>query len=281
MASNERIRKYLDAASVLGQVTRGRAEEIVRELVNAGDIPRGQAQEWVDTMVEQARRRVRACSRRCAERCRPSWPRSTQGDRGDRQPGGRRAEEVGRGRAQRHRRGHAGDQAARPRPRRPRTPPRAPGRTATWHQGGQRGQGAGREDGRRGPATPPRRPCPSGKAKKSKTGKGKKDKQKKRQGRKVKKSPGRGQRRSSRHGRGGDTECEAGGRAEEGQLSPSPRRRLDNELVRRGLVRTRQEAQAAIAAGSVLVAGAPAAESRPAWSARTSRCRCWAHRRPS
>ncbi len=56
MASNERIRKYLDAGSVLGQVTRGRAEEIVRELVNAGDIQRGQAQEWVDSLVERSRK---------------------------------------------------------------------------------------------------------------------------------------------------------------------------------------------------------------------------------
>ncbi len=56
MATNERIRKYLDAGSVLGQVSRGRAEEIVRELVNAGDIQRGHAQEWVDTLVERSRR---------------------------------------------------------------------------------------------------------------------------------------------------------------------------------------------------------------------------------
>ena len=56
MASNERIRKYLDAGSVLGQVTRGRAEEIVRELVNAGEIPRSQTQEWVDTMVERSKK---------------------------------------------------------------------------------------------------------------------------------------------------------------------------------------------------------------------------------
>ncbi len=56
MASNERIRKYLDAGSVLGQVSRGRAEEIVRELVNAGDIQRGQAQEWVDSLMERSRR---------------------------------------------------------------------------------------------------------------------------------------------------------------------------------------------------------------------------------
>ncbi|MEI4861279.1 hypothetical protein Q8G41_27200, partial [Klebsiella pneumoniae] len=54
-ASNERIRKYLDAGSVLGQVSRGRAEEIVRELVDAGDIQRSHAQEWVDTLVERSR----------------------------------------------------------------------------------------------------------------------------------------------------------------------------------------------------------------------------------
>jgi len=56
MANNERIRKYLDAGWVFGQVTRGRAEEIVRELVNAGDIQRSQAQEWVDTLVERSRK---------------------------------------------------------------------------------------------------------------------------------------------------------------------------------------------------------------------------------
>ncbi len=56
MASNERIRKYLDAGTVLGQVSRGRAEEIVRELVNAGDIQRSQAQEWVDSLTDRSRR---------------------------------------------------------------------------------------------------------------------------------------------------------------------------------------------------------------------------------
>jgi polyhydroxyalkanoate synthesis regulator phasin len=56
MAGNERIRKYLDAGSVVGQVSRGRAEEIVRELVNAGDIRREQAEEWVDNLVDRSRR---------------------------------------------------------------------------------------------------------------------------------------------------------------------------------------------------------------------------------
>jgi polyhydroxyalkanoate synthesis regulator phasin len=56
MARNERIKKYLDAGTVLGQVTRARAEEIVRELVSAGDIQREHAQEWVDNLVERSRK---------------------------------------------------------------------------------------------------------------------------------------------------------------------------------------------------------------------------------
>jgi polyhydroxyalkanoate synthesis regulator phasin len=54
MVNNERIKKYLDAGTVLGQVTRARAEEIVRELVSAGDIQRDQAQEWIDNLVERS-----------------------------------------------------------------------------------------------------------------------------------------------------------------------------------------------------------------------------------
>src|ERR1700679_3258694 len=56
MANNDRIKKYLDAGTVLGQVTRARAEEIVKELVSAGDIQRDQAQEWVDNLVERGRK---------------------------------------------------------------------------------------------------------------------------------------------------------------------------------------------------------------------------------
>jgi polyhydroxyalkanoate synthesis regulator phasin len=56
MASNERIRKYLEAGTVLGQVTRARAEEIVKELASAGDIQREQTQEWVDNLVERSRK---------------------------------------------------------------------------------------------------------------------------------------------------------------------------------------------------------------------------------
>ena len=56
MAANERIKKYLETGTVLGQVTRARAEEIVKELVSGGDIQRGQAQEWVDNLVDRSRK---------------------------------------------------------------------------------------------------------------------------------------------------------------------------------------------------------------------------------
>ena len=56
MAGNDGFRRYFEAGAVLGHVTRARAEEIVRELVNAGDVQRGQASEWVDDLVERSRR---------------------------------------------------------------------------------------------------------------------------------------------------------------------------------------------------------------------------------
>lgn len=56
MASNEGFRKYVEAGAVLGQITRARAEEVVRELVGAGEVQRGQAQHWVDDLVERSRK---------------------------------------------------------------------------------------------------------------------------------------------------------------------------------------------------------------------------------
>jgi polyhydroxyalkanoate synthesis regulator phasin len=56
MPSNDGFRKYIEAGAVLGQVTRARAEEIVRDLVGAGEVQRGQAQHWVDELVEKSRK---------------------------------------------------------------------------------------------------------------------------------------------------------------------------------------------------------------------------------
>lgn len=56
MATKDVFRKYVEAGTVLGQITRARAEEVVRDLVGAGEVQRGQAQDWIDDLVERSRR---------------------------------------------------------------------------------------------------------------------------------------------------------------------------------------------------------------------------------
>jgi polyhydroxyalkanoate synthesis regulator phasin len=56
MAKSDGWKRYVEAGALLGQVTRARAEEIVRELVSTGDVQREQAQRWVDELVERSRR---------------------------------------------------------------------------------------------------------------------------------------------------------------------------------------------------------------------------------
>jgi len=49
------LRRYIDAATTLTQITRGRAEELVRELVASGEVERVHAQEWIDDLVKRSR----------------------------------------------------------------------------------------------------------------------------------------------------------------------------------------------------------------------------------
>ena len=56
MADKDGYRRYLDAAAVLGHVTRARAEELVREMMGGTDVPRGQAQQWVEEIVERGKK---------------------------------------------------------------------------------------------------------------------------------------------------------------------------------------------------------------------------------
>jgi len=53
--ADDGFRKYLAAGNVLTTVTRARAEEIVRELMNTGDSQRSQAQQRLDDIIERSR----------------------------------------------------------------------------------------------------------------------------------------------------------------------------------------------------------------------------------
>jgi polyhydroxyalkanoate synthesis regulator phasin len=56
MAQNDMLKRYLDAGIAFTQMTRARAEEIITELVKAGEIQRDQVQSQVDELIERSRR---------------------------------------------------------------------------------------------------------------------------------------------------------------------------------------------------------------------------------
>lgn len=56
MPQNDQLRRYLDAGIAFTQMTRQRAEAIVKDLVNAGEMQRDQTQQFVDELVERSRK---------------------------------------------------------------------------------------------------------------------------------------------------------------------------------------------------------------------------------
>jgi polyhydroxyalkanoate synthesis regulator phasin len=60
MAENDGLRRYIEAATALTQITRSRAEELVRELIKAGELERHRAQDWVEELVKASRERSEA-----------------------------------------------------------------------------------------------------------------------------------------------------------------------------------------------------------------------------
>jgi polyhydroxyalkanoate synthesis regulator phasin len=60
MPQNDRIRRYADAGAAFSQITRKRAESIVKELVKTGEVQRDQAQERVDELMERSRKNTDA-----------------------------------------------------------------------------------------------------------------------------------------------------------------------------------------------------------------------------
>lgn len=57
MSPNDGLKRYLEAGLALTQITRARAEELVHELIQAGDVETTRAQEWVEDLVKTSRER--------------------------------------------------------------------------------------------------------------------------------------------------------------------------------------------------------------------------------
>ncbi|HUI03164.1 MAG TPA: hypothetical protein VLZ77_06465 [Acidimicrobiales bacterium] len=60
MPESDGLRRYVEAATALTQITRARAEELVRELIKTGEFERHRAQEWVEDLVKASRERSEA-----------------------------------------------------------------------------------------------------------------------------------------------------------------------------------------------------------------------------
>src|SRR5256885_4928355 len=55
MPQNDMLKRYLDAGMAFTQMTRDRAEAIVKDLVKAGEVQQKQTQKRVDELVERSR----------------------------------------------------------------------------------------------------------------------------------------------------------------------------------------------------------------------------------
>jgi polyhydroxyalkanoate synthesis regulator phasin len=55
MAQSDVLKRYLDAGIAFTQLTRQRAEEIVRDLVKAGEVQSDQAQQAVQELIDRSR----------------------------------------------------------------------------------------------------------------------------------------------------------------------------------------------------------------------------------
>lgn len=56
MAQNDMLKRYLEAGLAFTQMTRDRAEEIIKEFIDAGEVQRDQAVTRIDELVERSRK---------------------------------------------------------------------------------------------------------------------------------------------------------------------------------------------------------------------------------
>jgi polyhydroxyalkanoate synthesis regulator phasin len=60
MAQSDVLKRYLDVGMAFTQLTRSRAESMVKELVRVGEVRRDRTQEAVDELVDRSRRNTEA-----------------------------------------------------------------------------------------------------------------------------------------------------------------------------------------------------------------------------
>jgi len=60
MGQTDALKRYLEAGLTLTKVTRSRAEELVRDLIEAGEVDRSRAREWVDDLMSTTHERSEA-----------------------------------------------------------------------------------------------------------------------------------------------------------------------------------------------------------------------------
>jgi len=60
MSQIDGLKRYLEAGLALTQITRARAEELVRELIQTGEVERNRAQDWVEDLMSTSRERSEA-----------------------------------------------------------------------------------------------------------------------------------------------------------------------------------------------------------------------------
>ena len=55
-AQSDQLKRYLDAGVAFTQMTRDRAESIIKDLVKAGEIQRSQTEKWVEDLLDRSRK---------------------------------------------------------------------------------------------------------------------------------------------------------------------------------------------------------------------------------
>jgi 23S rRNA (cytidine1920-2'-O)/16S rRNA (cytidine1409-2'-O)-methyltransferase len=246
MSDSDPLRRYIEAGIALTQLTRSRAEAIVKELVKAGEVQREHAQERVDDLLDRSRKGTGDMA--ATIRGEIAEQLSAMGFATKADLAALEARLTARFAAATGEPATGAGAAAR-------TPAAKPGEGRRAQECGWRGAG-GACDGATGDGRPQGRRCHQG---------GQGEGHREGCGGSVREGREGGGGRQGRAGQGGGCRQAAvaplrlgARRGRRLSAVPAGRRRLDAELVRRGLAPSREQARCRIEEGRVLVGGAPA-----------------------